>query len=199
MSPTPAFAEDPAPARASERAEPEGYVHHVFGGSQPYLKSAAGAGISQAKGTPYEWGGGAAGYARRFGSTFGKHVLKSSIHFTVARLRHEEIGYRRSGEHGFKPRLRYALLSTVITRKTTTGRRTVATGEIAGLVGSGLISRLWQPASLRTVASGFGSAGISLGAEAGFNVVQEFWPEIRHPRRKPQKGQELPKATAGAR
>jgi hypothetical protein len=30
---------------------------------------------------------------------------------------------------------------------------------------------------------GFGSAGISLGVDAGLNVVREFWPEIRHPHR----------------
>jgi hypothetical protein len=59
----------------------------------------------------------------------------------------------------------------------------VNAGEISGAVGSGLISRLWQPASTRTLAAGFTSAGITLGVDAGQNVVREFWPEIRHPRR----------------
>jgi hypothetical protein len=189
--PIAALAADPdATAPKSGTPQQESYLHHVFGGPGPALKSAAGAGISQAKGTPHEWGGGVTGYAKRLGSTFGKHIVKSSIHYGVARLRHEELGYRPSEKHGFGPRLQYALVSTVITRKTTTGGRTVATGEIAGLVGSGLISRLWQPASLHTVASGFGSAGISLGADAGFNVVREFWPEIRHPHRRKEKIEE---------
>ena len=153
------------------------------------MKAAAGAGIAQAKGTPYEWGGGVQGYSKRFGSAFGKHLVKGSIQYGVAHLRHEELGYRPSGKQGAWPRLRYALLRTVITRKTTTGASTFSAGEISGVVGSGLISRLWQPASLHTVASGFGSAGISLGADAGYNVVREFWPEIRHPRRgKPPAG-----------
>jgi hypothetical protein len=171
----------------SQPAKRESYLHHVFSGPGPELKSAAGAGITQSKGTPYEWGGGAAGYARRFGSAFGKHIVKSSIQYSIARLRHEELGYRPSGKEGVGPRLRYALVSTVITRKTTTGKRTVSTSEIAGVLGGGLISRWWQPASLHTVASGFGSAGISLGADASYNVVREFWPEIRHPRRRKQK------------
>jgi len=171
----------------SQVPKQESYLHHVFGGPGPALKSAAGAGIGQAKGTPYEWGGGVAGYAKRLGSAFGKHIVKSSIQYSVAHLRHEELGYRPSGKEGAGPRLRYALVSTVITRKTTTGKRTVSTSEIASVLGSGLISRLWQPASLHTVASGFGSAGISLGADAGYNVVREFWPEIRHPRRSKQK------------
>ena len=191
-APIAGLAADPDTAAAASKTRHEGFLHHLFAGPTPYLKAAAGAGIAQAKETPYEWGGGVQGYAKRFGSAFGKHLVKGSIQYSVARLRHEELGYRPSGQQDGWPRLRYALMRTVVTRKTTTGARTVSTGEIAGVVGSGLISRLWQPASLHTVASGFGSAGISLGADAGYNVVREFWPEIRHPRRRKQKGAGLP-------
>ncbi len=169
---------------SAERAAPhESWLHHVFGRPAAYARTAAYAGIEQVKGDPYEWGGGMAGYAKRFGSVFGKHIVKSSIQYQVARLRDEELVYTPSGREGFRPRLTYALVSTVVTRKTTTGERTVSTSEISAVVGSGLISRLWQPASLRTIGGGFGSAGISLGSDAGYNVVREFWPEIRHPRR----------------
>jgi hypothetical protein len=37
----------------------------------------------------------------------------------------------------------------------------------------------WQPARLRTASGGIASAGVSLGADAGANLVREFWPEIR--------------------
>ena len=102
----------------------------------------------------------------------------------MAHWRHEEIHYQPSNKQGFGPRLTYALESTVITRKTTTGDRTLAAGEIAGALGSGMLSRLWQPASTRTIAAGFGSAGVSIGADAGYRVLREFWPEIRHPHRR---------------
>lgn len=72
------------------------------------------------------------------------------------------------------------MLSTVITRKTTTGKRTLYKGEVAGAVGSGLISRLWQPASTRSIALGFSSAGTSLAVDAGIRVLREFWPDIWH-------------------
>jgi hypothetical protein len=193
-APLMAFAGDPDTTVPASTPKQEGYLHHVFGGPGPYLKSAAGAGLAQAKETPDEWGGGAQGYVKRFGSAFGKHVIKSSIHWSVARLRHEELGYRPSEKQGAWPRLQYALISTVITRKTTTGARTVSVSEISSVVGSGLISRLWQPASFHTFASGFGSAGISLGADAGYNVVREFWPEIRHPRRRKDKSAGPPPA-----
>lgn len=143
-----------------------------------------GAAVSQATNTPSEWGQGAAGFGKRFASAFGKHLVKSGIEYPVARLRHEALGYERSSDPRFRPRLQHALLATVYTRKTTTGEKTVNSHEIAGAVGSGLISRLWQPASVRSVSAGFTSAGITLGADAGVNVVREFWPEIRHPHRR---------------
>jgi hypothetical protein len=146
-------------------------------------RTGLGAAISQANNTPSEWGQGAAGFGKRLGSAFGKHLVKKAIQYPVARLRHEALGYERSDQTRFGPRLRHALLATVITRKTTTGKKTVAAGEISGAIGSGLISRLWQPASVRSLSAGFTSGGITLGVDAGSNVLREFWPEIRHPHR----------------
>src|SRR5262249_49101466 len=146
------------------------------------VRAGAGAAIGQARNSPHEWGQGAAGYGKRLGSAFAGHVIKNSIQYPVAYFRHEYLGYQPSQKHGVLPRLGYALESTVITHRTDNGRRTVAAGEISGAAGSGLISRLWQPASTRTIASGFGSAGITLGADAGMNVAKEFWP--RHPKSK---------------
>ncbi len=161
----------------------ERLLKHAFG-PVPIARSAGGALISQWNDTPMEWGQGMAGFGKRFASAFSKHLLKMGIQYPIAHFRHETLGYRRSELQGFKPRMRYALLSTVITTKTTTGKRTVAAGEIAGSVGSGFLSRLWQPASVATIGSGFTSLGITLGADAGSNVLREFWPEIRHPRRR---------------
>jgi hypothetical protein len=145
-----------------------------------------GAAVNQGTNTPSEWGQGASGFGKRLGSAFAKHLVKKAIQFPVARMRHEALGYQRSHQPGFGPRLRHALLATVITHKTTTGKKTVAAGEISGAIGSGLISRLWQPASVRTLSAGFTSGGITLGVDAGSNVVREFWPEIRHPHRRRQ-------------
>ena len=167
-------ADEPAQPTAAEYAK-------KAVGPGAVLRAGVGAAVTQATNTPSEWGQGAEGFGKRLGSAFAKHIVKKAIQFPVARLRHEALGYERSNQTRFRPRLEHALLATVITRKTTTGKKTVAAGEISGAIGSGLISRLWQPASVRTLAAGFGSAGITLGVDAGTNVLREFWPEIRHP------------------
>jgi hypothetical protein len=146
------------------------------------VRVGAGAVFQTARNSPHEWGRTVGGFGKRVGSALGEHVLKKTIEFGVASVRHEELGYRPSGKSRFRPRLKYALVSTVMTRKTTTGERTAALGRISGDFGSGLISRVWQPARLRTVGSGFATGGIMLGVDAGTHVVREFWPEIRHPR-----------------
>ena len=166
------------PVRQRER---KNFVRHTFSLAAAG-KSAMGAGITQATNTPSEWGQGAAGFAKRFGSAFGKHIVKNAIKYPAAKVFHEEFSYRPSDKTGFGPRLKYALTGTVITHKTTTGKPTLYKSELAGAFGSGLISRAWQPASTRSVSMGFASGGITLGVDAAGNVVREFWPEIRHPR-----------------
>jgi hypothetical protein len=156
------------------------YVKDTFG-KRAALRTGASAGIQQLRNSPHEWGQGIKGFGKRVGSAFGQHVVKNSIQYPVAAIRHEELGYRLSGKKGFRPRLTYALTSTVITHKTTNGKKTVAAGRISGAMGSGFISRAWQPARLHTFSSGAASGGVMLGVDAGHNVVREFWPEIRHP------------------
>ncbi len=156
------------------------YLKDTFG-TEAWATAAASASIQQLRTRPEEWGGGVGAFGKRFGSAIGIHVVKNTIEFGVAGVRHEDLTYHRSGKKGFGPRLKYALLSTVITHKTTTGERTLALGRISGSFGSGFISRTWMPASMHTVGSGFATGGILIGVDAGMHVLREFWPEIRHP------------------
>ena len=169
------------PATVPAQREDKSYSEATFG-KRAFPSAAAGAVLLHLRNSPHEWGRGAAGFGKRIGSVFGKGVVNNSLRYAVGNLRHEQLGYDRLGEGGLKPRIRHALIRTVVTKKKTTGASTVAAGTLSGAFGSGLVSRLWQPARLRTWSSGFGSGGWSLGVSAGSNVVREFWPEIRHPR-----------------
>jgi hypothetical protein len=167
----------PAFGAETSRAHPyrDEYKKQTFS-KKAIILSGARALFGEAFNKPDEWGRGPAGFGKRVLSGFATHVVKNSIEYPIAAALHEDLHYHRSTQTGFGPRLEHALLSTVITQKTTTGANTVAVGRISGAIGSGLISRAWQPAAVRTIGAGFGSAGITLGGQAAANVVREFWP-----------------------
>jgi hypothetical protein len=139
--------------------------------------AAANAGIGQLRNRPREWGQGIGGYAKRFGSSLGSHVVKGTIEMGVAAAHHENLHYQRSNRHGFWPRTRYAVKSTFIVPRTNRPGKTVALGRISGNVGAGVVSRAWQPASSAGLGAGVATGGIGLGAEVGANMAREFWPK----------------------
>jgi hypothetical protein len=150
------------------------YKKQTFG--KKAVVSAVGHGaVGEIRNRPKEWGRGPSGFTKRVGSGFATNAVKNSIEYPIASALHEDLHYHRSTKHGVGPRLGYALKSTVITQKTTTHRKTFATGRVSGAVGSGMISRAWQPAA-RTAGAGFASAGVTLGGEAAANVTREFLP-----------------------
>jgi hypothetical protein len=142
--------------------------------------AAAGAGIGQARNIPHEWGQGAAGFFKRFGSHLGQHAVKGVIQFGVGAWHHENLRYQPSQLHGTLPRMKYAFIGTFIVPKTDRpDHKTPALGRISGSFGAGLISRAWQPASAAGVGAGFASGGIGLGVDVGVNMAREFWPRKR--------------------
>jgi hypothetical protein len=169
-------------AETSNIPDKKGCIRKTFG-KFVYVRIGASVLFDQIRNHPREWDRGAAGLGKRAASSFSRHALSTGIRYGVAYIRDEQLGYTPSEKQGFWPRTKYALVSTVVTRKVHTGQRTVAAGRISGVFGSAMISRLWMPARLRTVGSGVSSAGISMGIDAGLNMVREFWPEIRRRKR----------------
>ncbi|SRR5258706_6587201 len=177
----PAVGQSPQSPPSPQESQKDAYLRQTFG-LDAVGRSVAGASIRQMQGSPYEWGGGIKGFGKRLASGFGSHLVKHTIQLGVASVRHERMGYQRSQDQGFGPRLRHALAATVVTTRTDREGQTIAAGHITGVVGAGFISRLWHPARFHTIASGFSSAGLIFASDAGGNVLREFWPEIRHPR-----------------
>lgn len=154
------------------------YKKETFG-KKAVIGTGARAGFGQITNRPKEWGRGPDAFGKRVASGFATHAVKNTIEYPIAAARHEDLRYHRSTKQGFGPRMEHALVSTVVTQKTTTGKKTVASGRISGAVGSGLISRAWQPAAAQGVGAGLASGGITLGAHAAGNVAQEFWPRSK--------------------
>jgi len=167
-------------AQIGEHPYREGYKKQLVG-KKALLLTGGRAAFGQLLDVPKGWGRGFSGFGKRVASGFATHVVAISIEYPIAAARHEDLLYHPSTQTGFRPRLEHALLATVITQKTTTGKNTLASGRIAGTFGSGLISRVWQPAASKSIGLGFASGGICLGADAAINVLQEFWPRHKKP------------------
>jgi hypothetical protein len=148
-------------------------------GWQALLRSGAHAGWGQLRNRPREWGQGGLGFARRFGSGIATRGIKESIQLGVAVAHHENLHYERSNLESKWPRVKYAIKRTFVVPRTDNKGNTAALGRISGNFGAGLISRAWQPASAAGIGAGFASGGIGLGADVGFNVLREFWPQKR--------------------
>jgi hypothetical protein len=156
------------------------YVRHMFS-VESVVRDAAGSGILQLTDTPAEWGQGAAGYARRFGNAYAEHILQSTSMYGLSEVLHEDNRYFRSGETGVGPRMKYALLSSVMGRHYD-GTRHFSFSRVASYLIAAGVSRAWQPPSTRGVSNFAGSFGVGLGTDAGFNLVREFFPRILHSR-----------------
>src|SRR5579864_4096115 len=172
--------------QASAAVDPpkeKSFLRHLFG-PRGVIFAGISTAIQHARDVPMEWGSGLAGLGRRYASAVGQHLVNATVHFGVAKALHEDLKYYPSETPGFGPRVKHALVSTVWVHKTNSENQTVSASRFSGAIAGGFVSKTWQPARFHTFASGMSSAGISLAVDAGVNVLREFWPEIRHPRRR---------------
>jgi hypothetical protein len=156
---------------------------------QAILGTVVFAGIGQARGDSRKYGGGVAGFGKHVGLGYATHAVGSTVEHLVAAPLHEDLDYHPSNRKGFGPRLKYALVSTVVARNTHTGKHQVAAGRLSGSAASGAFAATVLPA-----ASGASTAGFGLAAVAGTNVAREFWP-----RKKKVHAQTRPKHSGSSR
>ena len=153
------------------------FVQHTFA-KEDILERSALAGIAQWRDSPPEWGQGLAGYGRRLGSNFGQYSIKKTLQFSIGAALREDPRYFASAEHGFWRRTYHAVAHTLIVRNDH-NRRVFSVGRLSGTLGGSFISRTWHPERQQTVGNALRNAGVSLSAEASWNVLREFWPEIK--------------------
>ena len=162
------------PLTQSQRAE--AYAKGLF---SPFLFATAGvsAGIAQWDDVPHAWGQGVEGYGKRFANYFAKQTITRTLRWGAEAALHEDNRYFQSGKQGLWPRLKYCIASSVIARRDD-GRQVFSLSRVGSTAGAAFISRTWQPNSDNSVKDGVASFGISMGANAGINVLREFLPDV---------------------
>jgi hypothetical protein len=152
---------------------------HSFVTPESLIGPLFGSGISQAEGVPWEWGGGMAGYGRRFGSSYGRSVIGRTIAFGVASVDHEDTRYHRSNETGVWRRTRHAVIATFVS-PTTGGGNIPAFSRFAGAYGAGFVANAWEPPSERGTSDALKRGSTSLLSSVVWHVFEEFWPDIHN-------------------
>jgi hypothetical protein len=133
------------------------------------------AGVRQANNSFSGYGRGAAGYGKRYAAAYGDFLTGTFISNAILpSLLKQDPRYFYKGTGSKRSRILYAIANSVIC-KGDNGRWQANYSNIIGSLASGGISNAYYPAKDRNGAAlSFENAGISIGATAAANLVQEF-------------------------
>ena len=160
--------------RPTERTKVSNYVFDAFG---PYPIAGAGiaAGINQWSNAPPEWGQGATGFGKRFGSDFGIAAIGTTTRYGLAEAFKEDTLYYRCECSGPLPRLRHAVISTLTGRRGEDGHRVFSLSAlVAPYAGSMIAVHLWFPDRF-DAKDAFRMGNYSMLAYMGGNIALEFF------------------------
>jgi hypothetical protein len=160
--------------RPTEGTMIRNYVFDGFG-PNPIVGAAFAAGINQLSNSPPEWNQGIEGYSKRFGSNFGIAVVGTSTRYGLAEAFREDTLYYRCQCSGLFPRLRHAVLSTLIARRGDDGHSVFSfPALVAPYAGSTVAVYGWYPGRFGAK-DAFRMGNYSLLAYMGQNISLEFF------------------------
>jgi hypothetical protein len=140
------------------------------------FQAAALAGISMATDSSLErdYGQGAKGFVRRWGSDFGVTSTKLFIgDFALASALHIDPRYHPSKSKSIGARLGHAILHTFVTQ-TDSGKRTFNAPQVFGILCAAAASNGWHHVSDQGAGNTGKRIGGGLGGSVGFSIFQEF-------------------------
>ena len=127
-----------------------------------------------------QWGQGASGYWKRYGATFADGAISTYVSEGILpTLLHEDPRYFRLGDGSKWHRIGYAMTRVLIT-KTDSGGERFNNSEIEGNLIAAALGNLYYPSLNRNVGDTFEKFAINVISDSGFNVLKEFWPDMRH-------------------
>jgi len=139
-----------------------------------YLKRMFDAGIDQARGVPYQWDDGWAGYTERWASREGQFIASNSL----TALGDAKLGYEPRYDQcrcrGFWPRTRHAIVRNFLTYDRSEQEMRPQWALYGGAFGGGMIATAWLPKPRNAFAEGgWGALG-----QAGWGVLSNFFTEF---------------------
>jgi hypothetical protein len=166
------------PVVAMTPGEKFGLVEHYFD-PFTFVFTTITAGLEQATNDKAGYGQGALGFAKRYGADFTDGFTNELFVTGVfPTLLHEDPRYYRLGHGGAFKRTAYALSRILITHSDS-GTARFNSSEFLGNITSGALSMTYYPQSERSVGGVFSRMGVEIGYDSLFNVLKEFYPDLK--------------------
>lgn len=159
--------------RPTERTKVRDYAFDASG-PDPIVGAGVAAGVNQWSNAPPEWGQGAQGFGKRFGSDFGIAAIGTTTRYGLAEaFREDTLYYHRCQCGGPLPRLRHAVVSTLTGRRGKDGHRVFSFSALAApYAGSMIAVYTWYPDRFGAK-DAFRMGNYSLLAYMGSNIALE--------------------------
>jgi len=126
-----------------------------------------------------QFGQGARGYAKRYGAAFADGAIGNYMTEAIMpSILHEDPRYFRLGTGTNWKRIGYALTRVLVTRTDAGGMR-FDNSEIEGNLIAAAIANLYYPSNNRGIGNTLDKFTVNVVSDAGFNVLKEFWPDMR--------------------
>jgi len=154
------------------------YFHQTYLTAGAYVLRMFTAGVDQARGVPYQWGGGMEGYGRRFASRYGQFIIANTFHSVGNAAMGYETRYDLCRCRGFWPRTHHAILRNFLTYNRTESELRVAAPLYAGSFAAGMISSVWFPRPHDVWKDGAYAALEQAAWGSAYNWVSEFAIDI---------------------
>lgn len=142
-------------------------------GPTAFIGPAFSATFRQIRNRPEEWQKNSTGFARRFGDSIGRNLIKQTVIYGLDEAFKLDSNYYRSKKKDFKSRMSNAVLST-FTARNEKGKRVFGVPRIVGTYSSAIIANeTWMPKRF-DYKDGFRDASINLGTQVLLNIFREF-------------------------
>ncbi len=157
---------------AEERREI--YLRQTLTTPEAYAKRMFAALIDQARGTPWQWGGGWGGYGKRFASREGQFVTANSLAALGNAKLGYEVRYDKCKCDGLWPRTRHAFVRNLVTYDRSEEHLRPQWALYGGAFGGGALSTAWKPGSHNAFAEGGQAALEQVGWGSLLNFLRSF-------------------------
>ena len=142
------------------------------------LESGFQAAILQWNDDPREWGQGYHGLWRRMSSTVGYDTARNLFMFALDSIARQDPRYYRSGEGAIGARGWHAFTQT-FAGHTDSGKKTLPFVRFAATYGVAFLANAWNPDRLSDRRHAVVRGTVTLAADAGNNLFDEFWPDLK--------------------